>query len=318
MQDRGQTQEQQDSLEETTQNTAAVLDPQTLENLAAFLSREPDEETKVSDDQLKKSNDTTEHQRKENSHKSKSKSDSRSSSSSKSRSRSREKSQPKWIYCCSKCKKSKNRDKSCLCIVPASQRRIPLHKDGCSACKCHGCSKEDVQLDYERKKAEEAERASHFEAMRNGCCKECMKAFSVSGKACVCQVPASVRRRKIPDTGCIYCGCYGCNPEDTQKMPESPSPERNRHEASKHGKKVPTHQLRRKRSNDSFSKSSRGSPSRSDSFESPRVQEDPLDNLNNSNMGNYLRKNFNVYLPLLGFGIPQRTYSYIHGKPQPR
>ena len=34
----------------------------------------------------------------------------------------------------------------------------------------------------ERKKAEEAEKASHFELMRNGCCKECMKAFSVSGK----------------------------------------------------------------------------------------------------------------------------------------
>jgi len=50
--------------------------------------------------------------------------------------------------CCSKCKKSKKRDKSCLCIVPASQRRIPLNKDGCSSCKCQGCSKEDVQLDY--------------------------------------------------------------------------------------------------------------------------------------------------------------------------
>jgi len=45
--------------------------------------------------------------------------------------------------------------------------------------------------------------------MRNGCCKECMKAFSGSGKACICQVPASVRRKKLPDTGCIYCGCFG-------------------------------------------------------------------------------------------------------------
>jgi len=54
MQNHELTREYQDSLEETPQNTAAVLDPQTLENLAAFLSREPDEETKVSDDQLKK------------------------------------------------------------------------------------------------------------------------------------------------------------------------------------------------------------------------------------------------------------------------
>jgi len=61
----------------------------------------------------------------------------------------------------------------------------------------------------ERKKAEETESKSHFELMRNGCCKECMKAFSGSGKACICQVPASVRRRKLPDSGCIYCGCFG-------------------------------------------------------------------------------------------------------------
>jgi len=54
MQDHEQAQEQHDNLGETSQNPAAVLDPQTLENLAAFLSREPDEETKVCDNQFQK------------------------------------------------------------------------------------------------------------------------------------------------------------------------------------------------------------------------------------------------------------------------
>ena len=55
-----QNQEDQESQhhhqeEENQQNTATLFDSQTLENLAAFLSREPDEEPKIpTDDQLKK------------------------------------------------------------------------------------------------------------------------------------------------------------------------------------------------------------------------------------------------------------------------
>jgi hypothetical protein len=53
----------------------------------------------------------------------------------------------------------------------------------------------------------------NFQA-RNGCCRKCMKAFSKTNKACLCQVPRVVRKNELPALGCKYCGCGGCNPED--------------------------------------------------------------------------------------------------------
>jgi len=53
--------------------------------------------------------------------------------------------------------------------------------------------------------------------IKNGCCRECMKAFSKQGKACLCQVPRGQRRTGLPPHGCKYCGCHGCNPIDIRK-----------------------------------------------------------------------------------------------------
>ena len=50
--------------------------------------------------------------------------------------------------------------------------------------------------------------------MKNGCCRSCMKAFSKNGKSCLCQVPRRERKFILPETGCNYCGCHGCNPID--------------------------------------------------------------------------------------------------------
>ena len=50
--------------------------------------------------------------------------------------------------------------------------------------------------------------------MKNGCCMECMKAFSKSGKSCLCQVPKAQRRATLPPNGCKFCNCKGCNPID--------------------------------------------------------------------------------------------------------
>jgi hypothetical protein len=81
--------------------------------------------------------------------------------------------------------------------VPAGQRRVSLTKEGCSTCGCHGCSKEDLQLrekDSHREESVEAEdkksdydsqSISDIDRLRNGCCRECMKAFSASGKVCI-------------------------------------------------------------------------------------------------------------------------------------
>eukprot|EP01133_Synstelium_polycarpum_P012065 gene12065-14116_t len=41
-----------------------------------------------------------------------------------------------------------------------------------------------------------------------------MKAFSETGKACLCQVPSSVRMGVLPEGGCKLCKCKGCHPEE--------------------------------------------------------------------------------------------------------
>jgi len=50
--------------------------------------------------------------------------------------------------------------------------------------------------------------------MKNGCCKNCMRAFSKYNKSCICQVPKKVRKTALPESGCNFCGCKGCNPLD--------------------------------------------------------------------------------------------------------
>ena len=53
--------------------------------------------------------------------------------------------------------------------------------------------------------------------MKNGCCRDCMRAFSKTGKSCLCQVPKLERKYTLPDKGCHYCKCHGCNPVDVRK-----------------------------------------------------------------------------------------------------
>jgi hypothetical protein len=45
--------------------------------------------------------------------------------------------------------------------------------------------------------------------MRNGCCKDCMRAFSKNGKSCLCQVPKNERKIIMSENGCNICGCHG-------------------------------------------------------------------------------------------------------------
>ena len=49
----------------------------------------------------------------------------------------------RYKYCCRKCKHTEVGKKSCVCVVPLSQRRTSLGDIGCQTCKCKGCSIED-------------------------------------------------------------------------------------------------------------------------------------------------------------------------------
>ncbi|GAM24155.1 hypothetical protein SAMD00019534_073300 [Acytostelium subglobosum LB1] len=126
--------------------------------------------------------------------------------------------------CCSNCcKEGRNNGRACLCQVPQNQRRGKLGENGCVACGCTGCHPQDLEnklqqhsgasslnsstTSLSKKEEEDAQ-------LKNGCCKPCMKAFSETGKSCLCQVPSSVRMGVLPEGGCKLCRCKGCHPEE--------------------------------------------------------------------------------------------------------
>jgi len=148
-------------------------------------------------------------------------------------------------------KENRKNGRGCVCLIPANQRRAPLGGQGCVNCGCKGCSYEDLEQKKETK-TESREKSSNNNnddnslpsidlqdnkeeittttsssqgnteepmKLKNGCCRECMRAFSSTKKACICQVPAGVRVGTIPPDGCRICKCKGCHPEDKNPRP---------------------------------------------------------------------------------------------------
>ncbi|KRX01919.1 hypothetical protein PPERSA_05758 [Pseudocohnilembus persalinus] len=208
-------------------------------------------------------------------HRSSSRSSSRGRDKQRYRKSSRDQNQDKFSgQCCDTCKQNDRfNSKTCVCVVPANQRRANIGQDGCKNCGCKGCSYED------RIKKEEQEE------LRNGCCKACLKAFSETGKSCMCNVPNKDRRQQLPKDGCKKCGCHGCHPYDTRLA---------------------------QKGNNNSSNSNRNRKSRSNS---PENLQD-LNNLERSKIGTLISNQLQIFPPLLGFGIPQRTYSYLTGRPE--
>jgi hypothetical protein len=179
-------------------------------------------------------------------------------------------------------------------VVPLSQRRTAIGDKGCQTCGCNGCSIEDYTSRGEdpeyRPRGRDVDRNSYdpveekFDP-KNGCCRKCMKAFSKTGKSCLCQVPKEVRKTKLPLEGCKICSCKGCNPRDDSESG----------------------------SNRSYSRS------REKSVSSPREDVDSkefnLNNTDNSVLGKVIIVEYNLFPGMLGLGIPQRTPNYILGKP---
>lgn len=117
---------------------------------------------------------------------------------------------------------------------------------------------------------------------RNGCCRKCMKAFSKSGKSCLCQVPKQVRKTSLPVEGCKICACTGCNPRDYY---------------------------------DSGSQRSYSESRRSVSSGKDEGKNMNLNNIDESVLGKVIIVEYNLFPGMLGLGIPQRTPNYILGKP---
>eukprot|EP01017_Pseudomicrothorax_dubius_P039466 TRINITY_DN6059_c0_g5_i2.p1 TRINITY_DN6059_c0_g5~~TRINITY_DN6059_c0_g5_i2.p1 ORF type:complete len:391 (-),score=84.12 TRINITY_DN6059_c0_g5_i2:80-1204(-) len=243
--------------------------------------------------------------------------------------------------CCQQCKKNDKNGKTCVCVVPASQRRVHIGPQGCSNCGCKGCSKED----HERRQAagflhghddrhdrhqssegrdDSRSRSSTPDRRRSyGCCRRCNKAFSRSGRACLCQVPNAVRKTPLPGDGCKFCGCHGCNPEDG-----GPAAGRREEPARRRTRFTPRAEVSSSREHSADSNDRSRSRGRSGSYtdseedqqsregEPPRLKWNELnfDNLTKSPIGAMIATQFGLFPPLIGFGIPQRTPTYIFGR----
>eukprot|EP00743_Colponemidia_sp_Colp-15_P005159 GILK01005553.1.p1 GENE.GILK01005553.1~~GILK01005553.1.p1 ORF type:complete len:330 (+),score=15.10 GILK01005553.1:30-1019(+) len=111
------------------------------------------------------------------------------------------------VACCSKClKESRTNNRDCLCVVNPRNRKMSLGQNGCRTCRCTGCHPRDKEVERTREPVQDH--------LKNGCCRACMKAFSDTHRACICQVPSHVRKVALPQEGCKICRCQGCHPNE--------------------------------------------------------------------------------------------------------
>lgn len=130
--------------------------------------------------------------------------------------------------------------------------------------------------------------------IKNGCCRDCMKAFSKSGKSCLCQVPKNERKFTLSEKGCTYCGCKGCNPLDM------------RIEKRK--------EMKRKLQNDTDILYRRQRIIDSDDELVLTNQKDSDDyNRYRSELEKTVEGYFKTSFPYVGYGAPLRTSTYIFG-----
>jgi hypothetical protein len=130
--------------------------------------------------------------------------------------------------------------------------------------------------------------------MRNGCCRNCMKAFSKNGKSCLCQVPKKERKFHLPEKGCNYCGCKGCNPSDVKFN------ERCEQKTLLYQDKSINHKNQRILDSDD---------------ENLKINVNDVDhyNLEKKEIQDDLDKVLKINSNIFGFGVPLRTQTYILG-----
>lgn len=130
--------------------------------------------------------------------------------------------------------------------------------------------------------------------MKNGCCRDCMKAFSKNGKSCLCQVPRKERKFYLSENGCNYCGCKGCNPLDiklNERKTEKDKLYQDKHISYKNQRILDSED------------------------EDLKIKEQDVDNYNiekreiKEDLNDILKINSIFY----GYGVPLRTPSYILG-----
>ena len=144
-----------------------------------------------------------------------------------------------------------------------------------------------------RKNMEDINNSNNF-IMKNGCCRDCMKAFSKNGKSCLCQVPRKERKYHLPENGCNYCGCKGCNPIDVRYI------ERMAQKNILFKDKGINHKNQRILDSDD---------------ENLKIKEDDVDyyNMEKKEIQEDLNDVLKINSIFYGFGVPLRSPSYILG-----
>jgi hypothetical protein len=137
--------------------------------------------------------------------------------------------------------------------------------------------------------------------MKNGCCRDCMRAFSKTGKSCLCQVPKFERNYTLPEKGCNFCGCHGiwfnnigCNPVDVRRE--------RRKELKKQLREDKNILYKKQRLLDSDDENLKIYNTEVDEWN--KVRKDVL---------KLVAENVTTSAYYMGFGVPLRTPSYILG-----
>ncbi|CAI2361392.1 unnamed protein product [Moneuplotes crassus] len=133
-------------------------------------------------------------------------------------------------------------------------------------------------------KEESSQSQSEVEAKYGKCCQGCTQLHGDANRTCICQVPANYRFKKIGPEGCNLCGCQGCSKELEGKF---------------HAKQKPKNV-------------SKTTPEE----KSPPPQLIPDWNTKKLEFTNLLKLFMQCESSKAGVGIPQRSYSYIMGKPE--
>ena len=130
--------------------------------------------------------------------------------------------------------------------------------------------------------------------MKNGCCRDCMKAFSKNGRSCLCQVPRKERKFHLAESGCNYCRCKGCNPIDVKYN------ERRAQKNLLYNDKGINYKNQRILDSDD---------------ENLKIKEDDVDyyNMEKKEIRADLNDTLKIDSIFYGFGVPLRTPTYILG-----
>lgn len=189
-------------------------------------------------------------------------------------------------------------------MVPRGQRRVKLSGEGCRTCGCRGCTKEDREyFNHSKKEGDVSNRDNKNRSFDN-------KNFNNTNNRNNYNNRNTNNKNYNNNRNHVATNDNNNNQGNHRGGGYQPF---NNNNNNYHGGNAGGGGNANKGHKKSLSYSS--DSSYSDSHSSDESVDDNFNNLYKSSFGSFLYSQLNFYPPLLGFGIPQRSNSYIKGGP---